>query len=76
MGISSKGTVLPDMQKLMPIEEDLQMREQHAAELKTQEQQGNQRRQNESWTSSTSSWQQRPSYKKPRNTWTSNQWPA
>jgi hypothetical protein len=76
MGVSSAGAVLPDMQKLMQIEEDLQMREQHAAELKTQEQQGNQRRQNESWTSSTSSWQQRPSYKKPRNTWTSNQWPA
>jgi hypothetical protein len=76
MGISSTGAVLPDMQKMRQIQEDLQMREQNAAELKTQEPQGNQERQNESWTPSTSSWQQRPNPKKPRGTWASNKGPA
>jgi hypothetical protein len=76
MGVSSTGQVLPDMQKMRQIQEDLQMREQTAAELKTEETQENQELQNESWTPATSSWQQRPNQKRTRITWATNKWPA
>jgi hypothetical protein len=76
LGVSSAEAVLPDMQKMSQIQEDLQLREQTAAELNTEETQENQELQNASWTPSTSSWQPRPHPKKFRGTWASNKGPA
>jgi hypothetical protein len=74
MGVSSAGAVLPDMQKMSQIQEDLQMREQHASGLKREITQENQKLQTKSWSQASSSWQQRPNQKRFRSAWSANQW--
>ena len=63
MGLSSTGQVLPQCDQ---IEEDQQMREQHAAELKREETQQNEEWQSEPWSQESSSLQQRPYQKRHR----------
>jgi hypothetical protein len=57
MGLSSTGQVL---QQFDQIEEEQQMREQHAAELKRKRTQQNEESQSEPWSQESSSLQQRP----------------
>jgi hypothetical protein len=74
MGVSSAGAVLPDMQKMSQMQEDLQMREQHASGLKREITQENQKLQKEFWSQASSSWQQRPNQKRFRSAWSANEW--
>ena len=74
MGVSSAGAVLPDMQKMSQMQEDLQMREQHASGLKREITQENQKLQKRFWSQASSSWQQRPNQKRFRSAWSANEW--